>query len=600
MIKKILFYIFFIIIIVISGLIWPYISLPYENTSIISEYSKNNYNQNNDLIRYLVFILIPILSLILLLIISKKFSIRNIVNNISIDYEEKKSIDLSILGALLIFIIFLILEFLSVNFPMHLVDSFHEGQKMSSAFKYISDKSLWSGSYVTVGIIYETLASYFIWEIFDNISIGSIRFFRLFLIFILKILLVALSYQIAKSTNLKGFFKNIYFILISFISIGLINYLFEGGHLVYREIPVLITLIIFFQFILGGSKSRYLILLFGPISCFSIFYSLDRGIVCNLFIIVFLIYLLINKEIKFFLICVLSIIFSWLISFFYLGNEFGFFIENTISTIKEINQIGGLIHPIPFSSDQNAARAFKNLFFISFGLIISINLMNKKNENLPKNFIFILLLISILCFLTYGYAIGRSDGPHIKSTFGYSIIFYCSLLIYFLLNFLNQKINLFRSIKTIFLSAISFMIIIVIFFQSLNFHNIYNFKSRLYNYVNLDDDKFLTFKDNNFIKNAEKILIDYDCIQIFSNDVLMLYLLRKPNCTKFYFPITIGSEKNQKYLIDKLKKVKIVLADKDTNEFSPNKRLPLLQEYINQNYNKLYDEDNWIIFKSKN
>ena len=78
--------------------------------------------------------------------------------------------------------------------------------------------------------------------------------------------------------------------------------------------------------------------------------------------------------------------------------------------------------------------------------------MNKKNENLPKNFIFILLLISILCFLTYGYAIGRSDGPHIKSTFGYSIIFYCSLLIYFLLNFLNQKINLFRSIKTNFLS----------------------------------------------------------------------------------------------------------------------------------------------------
>mgnify|MGYP005996294921 CR=1 FL=1 len=106
MIKKILFYIFFIIIIIISGLIWPYISLPYENTSIISEYSKNNYNQNNDLIRYLVFILIPILSLILLLIISKKFSIKNIVNNISIDYEEKKTIDLSILGVLLIFIIY--------------------------------------------------------------------------------------------------------------------------------------------------------------------------------------------------------------------------------------------------------------------------------------------------------------------------------------------------------------------------------------------------------------------------------------------------------------------------------------------------------------
>ena len=62
--KKILLYISFIIIIVLSGFIWPLIHLPYENTGIIGEYSKNNYNHNNDLIRYLVFVSIPIFSLL--------------------------------------------------------------------------------------------------------------------------------------------------------------------------------------------------------------------------------------------------------------------------------------------------------------------------------------------------------------------------------------------------------------------------------------------------------------------------------------------------------------------------------------------------------
>ena len=114
-------------------------------------------------------------------------------------------------------------------------------------------------------------------------------------------------------------------------------------------------------------------------------------------------------------------------SFYYLGNEFKYFIENSISTLNEIKQIGGIIHPIPFSGEQNSARSFKSLFLISLGLLISIDLMNKKETIFTKKFILILFMISILCFLTYGYAIGRADGPHIRSTFGYIIIFYSFL-----------------------------------------------------------------------------------------------------------------------------------------------------------------------------
>ena len=51
------------------------------------------------------------------------------------------------------------LEFLSVSFPVHKLDSFHEGQKLSSAYKSSLDGSLWSGSFVTIGIFFETISN---------------------------------------------------------------------------------------------------------------------------------------------------------------------------------------------------------------------------------------------------------------------------------------------------------------------------------------------------------------------------------------------------------------------------------------------------------
>ncbi len=596
--KKILLYISFIIIIVLSGFIWPLIHLPYENTGIIGEYSKNNYNHNNDLIRYLVFVSIPIFTLLGFFIIKKQLSIKNFFEKINQNTNHNVPSNSNLIYVFFIFLIFLLLEFLSINFPIHKIDSFHEGQKMSSAFKYTLDNSLWSGSYVTVGIIYETIASSFVWNFFDNISVGSIRFFKLLLIFILKILLVIFSFQITKATNLKGTLESLYFIIISFISVNFVNYLFEGGQLIYREIPVLLTLIIFFNFILDKRKQRYLILLFGPISCISIFYSLDRGLVTNIFIIIFLIYLILNKDLKFFSLCAISIVLSWLFSFYYLGNEFKYFIENSISTINEIKQIGGIIHPIPFSGEQNSARSFKSLFLISLSLLISINLMNKKETIFTNKFILILFIISILCFLTYGYAIGRADGPHIRSTFGYVIIFYSSLIIYLLFKFFEGK-NLLLNIKFNNSSLlISLVLIIFLFIQSITLSNIYSFSSRLKNYINFKDDLFLNDKEKNFVKNAKKILNNQKCIQIFTNDVLMLYLLRKPNCTEYYFPITIGSEKNQRELIKKLKNVKVILMDNDYSEFSPNYKLPLLKQYINKNYEVFYKQDKWLLMQS--
>lgn len=593
--KNILFYFIFIIIIYLSSFSWEYIKLPYTESSIIGEYSQNNYNSYNDLLRYLIFVLIPVIILLSYLFITKQFSFSNILEKIELKNQKKflNEENKSLYLLLIIFNFFLLLEFLSIEFPIQNVDIFHEGQQMSAAYKFRLDKSLWSGSYVTIGVIYEILASNIAWNFFDSVSIGSTRFFDLIVIYVVKFFLVILSFQMTTVTNLKGSLKNTYFVIISLISVNLLDYYFQAAEIDAREIFVILTLIFIIQFFIGKNKSKYLIFLLGPISCLSIFYSVDRGLVVNILIVFFLFILVIKKN-KIFFGVLLSVILSWYLSVNIIGNEFNFFIENTLTTLSEINKIGGIIHPVPFSDDQNSARATKSIFLITLGIIISFNLMNKKRNNQLNIFIFCLFLISILSFLTYGYAIGRSDGGHIKSTFGYVIIFYSLFIIYYLLNFFSNYIKDYKYYDYVLIFLLS-----LIFYNNINFTNIHEYKSRLNEYVNLNDEYFLTTKQNKFLKNAQNLLSKNECIQTLSNDVLFLYLLRKTNCTKFYFPITIGSNKNQNLLIDQMKNVKIILLDSDINEFSPMFRLRLLKKYIDENYERIYEEDKWILLKTK-
>jgi len=593
--KNILFYSFFIVIIYLSSFSWEFIELPYTESSIIGEYSQHKYNSHNDLIRYLTFVFTPLIILLSYLFITKQFSYINILEKIEfkkqLSHFSENNKNLYLL--FIIFNFFLLLEFLSLEFPIQKADIFHEGQQMSAAYKFRLDKSLWSGSYVTIGVIYEILASNIAWNFFDNISIGSTRFFDLLVIYLVKLFLIILCFQITIITELKGSLRSIYFILISLISVNLPDYYFQAAELDAREIFVILTLIFIFQFFIGKDKSRYLILLLGPISCLSVFYSIDRGLVVNLLIIFYLFILIIKKE-KFFFGVLFSIILSWLSSIYFLGNEFNYFIDNTLTTLNEINKIGGIIHPTPFSDDPNSTRATKSIFLITLSLIISFKLMNKKKNNQSNTFIMCLFFISVLSFLTYGYAIGRSDGGHIKSTFGYVIIFYALLLIYFLLNLFSNFIK-----KNRYYDYVLIFSIFLIFYNNINFNNIYNYKSRLNEYVQQNDKYFLTTKQSKFLDNAQNLLIKNKCIQNLSNDALFLYLLRKVSCTKFYFPITVGSDKNQNLLINKLKNVKIILLDSDDKKFSPMFKLKLLKKFIDQNYEKIYEEDKWIILESK-
>ena len=596
MIKNVFYTLLIFLVIILSLYNWDLVSLTYEETTIIGEYFNNKYNHKNDLLRYLVFVSLPLLSYILIKSLNFSHNYQVLKNRI-LDRDIKFINTNYFLDILTIFFLLLtILEFLSINFPINKIDTFHEGQQMSSAFKYSIDQSLWSGSYVTVGIIYETISSNLIWKFLDQLSIGSTRYLNLIYILILKLILVIIFYQITILSKLKDSLQLLFNFLLNLSGLQLINYTGGVDNFIWREIFPLLTLLIFLQIFLKPNLKNYLVILAGPISVLSIFWSVDRGIVCNLVLIVLVVYLLIKKNFKPFLNLIFSIIITWLLIYFYLGNEFQYFLENTNSILNEMNIIGGIIHPLPFSDDPNSARATKTLALISISIILSLELIYFQKIKIENKFIFVLILISLFSFLSYGYAIGRSDGPHIKSAFGFVQIFYSIIILYFSLIYLD-KLSFFSKIliqkKKIFLS----IIILSILFFNFNIQNIFNFSERLNKYTKLEDNFFLNDKQISFITNAKKIVENYECIQLFTNDVMLLYLLRKPSCSIFYFTITVGSRENQMRLNKSMSNTQIVISDTNKNEFSPSYRLEYTDRYIQDNYENIYKEDVWIIKK---
>ncbi|MFL2878833.1 MAG: hypothetical protein ACJZ4R_04335 [Candidatus Pelagibacter sp.] len=195
--------------IIFSTLMWEKISLPFNDPGIVGEYSKKEFNPANDILRYLIFIFFPILIFFSQIFFNKekfKYFILNLNDNSLIELQK----NYSILFLFTLFLLLLILEFLSVKFQLHNLDLMHEGQQLSSAFKNFQDGSLWSGSYITTGLFYETLSSNIIWNLFEVETIGLKRIMDIFLIFILKILLIVLSLKITNFLKLQIFYKNIF------------------------------------------------------------------------------------------------------------------------------------------------------------------------------------------------------------------------------------------------------------------------------------------------------------------------------------------------------------------------------------------------------
>ena len=98
--------------------------------------------------------------------------------------------------------------------------------------------------------------------------------------------------------------------------------------------------------------------------------------------------------------------------------------------------------------------------------------------------------------------------------------------------------------------------------------------------------KFLNKSDADAINKIKPIVKQYDCIQLFSNDAALLYLLKKKNCTRYYYIWSVGSSNNQKKLVSDLENTKLIIS-KGTPfvwDLAIAEKLPIVESYIDKNF----------------
>lgn len=591
----------------LATLLWDLIHLKIPNIDQLGrgQYLENDYNQSNEILRYLNFILLPFFTFLSLMIYFKKISIKNFF--LQFQYTNQSSLQINKFNYVIkiILLFFLIMEFLSLDFIPRELDLLHDGQKLTAAYKSYTTDSLWSGSFLIIGLFVEIINTRLVWELFDYESIGLMRISIISYVLLCKLTLVSIAYKISFVSNFKENYKTLFFVTLSLIFISLIDYdkgRFGYKNIIFRELPILIFTYVFIDYLIDRSKLSKLILFLSPLSVFSVMLSLDRGIIFNILIIFFFVFLLINRKFKHLLIFLFSILICWLATYIYLADEFLFFIKNSFYIITEMNYVHGWIHPTPFSSQPGASRATKTLIFILLNLIISFYLFSKNEEIFSNNSKIILLFFAILSFLSYVYVLGRTEVHHIRESFGFPIIF-TSIFIFSLVIKLLSGMK-FASIKDIYFRLITLMFVILLPISIIhsNFNKVIDFKSRIISYIYLNDEEFLKSDDINFINNVKPIISKYDCFQNFTNDVALNYLLRKNNCSIFHMVFALSSKKTQNQLIESLKDTEIVISYtdriRDANyKDEPNYKLWIVNNYIKKNYEIIFQQGDRVVLK---
>ena len=82
--------------IMFSSYVWDLIRLPYKEVNIVGVYAENKYNPFNEILRYLFFILFPLVIFLSLQIYFNKFSFKNLIPQLQINediiYENNQTI----------------------------------------------------------------------------------------------------------------------------------------------------------------------------------------------------------------------------------------------------------------------------------------------------------------------------------------------------------------------------------------------------------------------------------------------------------------------------------------------------------------------------
>lgn len=602
--KKYLILIITLIAVAFSTLIWDIIKLPYDfKNEIYGEYAKQNHNPHNDTIRYILFISIPLIAFLLSYLYffrEKLFTINQVINRKVISFPKTNNKIINLFFYLILFLV--IINFLSLDYNRYFfnLDFFHEGTYLTPSKNFQFNGNFWLSSYLDYGL----LGNYFpiiIWKIFGLETIGSTRFFQLILLLFNKILIILLCKKISENLSFDKNISIIYFVFVSILSASLIELDFRSSYIPGKFFLIFLFLLTFFESLKSNEKQFTYNFLIGLICVVSIFSYIDIGIYLNALLFFLLIYSIFRTEYKKVLFITTGLLCGFL--FFYISlssSEIAAFYSNILALLSTIDYLDGIVYPTPFfSGDIRSTRAL--LLIIIAGILVIIFNFNKKikEKSEVKIFFIFLFLLNILIFKS---AIVRSDTPHLKTASSLVIFLLILTIAYFLIRGLISAFKNFNNLKKYYLAAP----ITILFFSSFTPMHLYDFKNTLFSFSQIDklliqkDDKYLKKEYIEMINYYKNLTKDEKCVQIFTNEAAIPYLLKKPSCTKYYLMWISAPNENQMSFIKDLKtqKPKFILFRSDVELYNDTHiRMPLVLDYINSNYSFYGKFKHWTFIK---
>ena len=164
----------------------------------------------------------------------------------------------------------------------------------------------------------------------------------------------------------------------------------------------------------------------------------------------------------------------------------------------------------------------------------------------------------------------------------------------------NKSLYVFKKFFLFVPLTILFLNFFLIPTNSINLKNMTYFASHI--------KKLLTQNDSDYLSNDYATMIDYykkltkneKCVQIFTNETAIPYLLKKPTCSRFYLMWTSAPVKNQKLIVEELKfsKPQLILFDSEKDIYrDTHARLPIVLDFIYANYSFYSKYKSWTFVK---
>ena len=317
-----------------------------------------------------------------------------------------------------------------------------------------------------------------------------------------------------------------------------------------------------------------------------------------------MIYLLLIKKFKDFYQISFGIFLSWLIFIILIPKaEFRELINQYIFIINISDYLIGIEYPEPFSN--KSTRHTKALLLIILAGIFLINYIfnKKKNESLQSKFLLFFLFISSIIFFKSG--LMRSDTPHIQYTSGIYTLLIFFFISYHLVNITNKigiinKFFIFLEKKKTFL-IFSSLICFIFFFKNnyFNLVNIFNTEKNFQKITKINDNEFLNDEYQNFLNIYRDLIKNEKCVQQFTDDNAIPYLVNKPTCTKYFVHAHVIKNWTEEDFIKELDKAKpnFIVYSSDVNWFKSRENAPNADKYILDNYFMYKNLSPWIIYK---